>query len=250
MIEVLITLSLCYILLFIISIKIQDNSIVDVFWGVGFLIVTLVLVHKNGLHDFSEILILFLIIIWSFRISISILLKKIKQKGEDKRYSKWRKEWRYFYTRSFFQVYLLQMFLLILVSIPIFIIFYSKGDNNLLNIAGLFTSFFGLVYETIADIQISNFIKGKDKNLNKIFTKGLWKYSRHPNYFGELIFWIGICIISLQYSLYGIIGLLVIAFILLFVSGVPLKERYYKNKSNYNEYVNNTPLFIPNYKSK
>lgn len=248
MIEVLLVLWFCYIFLFILSIKIKDNSIVDVFWWLWFLILSIVLLYNNWLNSLSHILTLIIIFFWSFRISMSILIKKIKHKWEDKRYLKWREKWNYFYIRSFLQVYLLQMILLIIVSYPLFIIFDWNWDNNFLNITGLIISLIGLFYETVADLQIKKFINSKNKKKNTICIQWLWKYSRHPNYLWEIVFWLWITIISLQYSIYWIIWLITISFLLLFISWVPLKEDYYKTKSNYKEYITNTPLFIPKYK--
>lgn len=248
MIEVLLVLWFFYIFLFIFSIKIKDNSIVDVFWWLWFLILSIVLLYNNWLNNLSHILTFILIFFWSLRISISILIKKIKNKWEDKRYLKWREKWSYFYIRSFFQVYFLQMFLLIIVAYPIFIIFEWNWDNNLLNLTWLIISLIGLFYETVADLQIHKFISSKNKQKNVIFTEWLWKYSRHPNYLWEILFWLWITIISIQYSIYWIIGLITISLLLLFISWIPLKEDYYKTKSNYKEYIKNTPMFIPKYK--
>ncbi len=247
MIEVFLVLLFSYIFLFILSIRIKDNSIVDVFWGLWFLIISTILLIQNKVFDLTQIITFFLIFIWSIRISSSILSKKIKHKGEDKRYAKWRYEWSYFYIRSFLQVYLLQMILLIIVSTPIYIIFESNWGNIYINILAFIISILWLSYETIADNQVKNFINSKDKTLNTIFTWWLWKYSRHPNYLWEIIFWIWITIISLQFSFYWIFWLLSISFLLLFISWIPMKENYYKNKDNYEKYIKETPLFKPNY---
>ena len=190
----------------------------------------------------------FLIFFWSLRISASILRKKLKHKTEDTRYAVWRDEWKYFYTRSFFQVYLLQMFLLVLVAIPLFVIFVWEESNVYINFFWVIVSTFGLIYETIADIQVQKYIDSKNKKKNTIFTGWLWKYSRHPNYFWEIFFWFGITIISIQFSFYWWIWFFVIGFLLLFVSWIPLKEKSYKNKINYEEYIEKTPIFIPKYK--
>jgi steroid 5-alpha reductase family enzyme len=248
MIVVLIVLIFCYLFLFILWIKIKDNSIVDVFWGLWFLIISIILIFQNKIFDFTKIITFLLVFLWSVRISSSILSKKLKHKWEDNRYAKWRQEWNFFYTRSFFQIYLLQMLLLIIVSIPLFIIFESNWWNIYINILAFIISFVWLSYETIADLQIKRYINSKEKKPNYIFTWWLWKYSRHPNYLWEIMFWLWITIISIQFSFYWIIWLLSISFLLLFVSWVPLKENYYKNKDNYEEYIKETPIFIPNYK--
>jgi steroid 5-alpha reductase family enzyme len=248
MIEILFLLFLCYIWLFITSIVIKDNSIVDVFWWIWFLIISSALIYQNQIFEISQIVTYFLIFFWSLRISASILRKKLKHKTEDTRYAVWRDEWKYFYTRSFFQVYLLQMFLLVLVAIPLFVIFVWEESNVYINFFWVIVSTFGLIYETIADIQVQKYIDSKNKKKNTIFTGWLWKYSRHPNYFWEIFFWFGITIISIQFSFYWWIWFFVIGFLLLFVSWIPLKEKSYKNKINYEEYIEKTPIFIPKYK--
>ena len=248
MIEILFLLFLCYIWLFITSIVIKDNSIVDVFWWIWFLIISSALIYQNQIFEISQIVTYFLIFFWSLRISASILRKKLKHKTEDTRYAVWRDEWKYFYTRSFFQVYLLQMFLLVLVAIPLFVIFVWEESNVYINFFWVIVSTFGLIYETIADIQVQKYIDSKNKKKNTIFTGWLWKYSRHPNYFWEIFIWFGITIISIQFSFYWWIWFFVIGFLLLFVSWIPLKEKSYKNKINYEEYIEKTPIFIPKYK--
>ena len=166
MIEILFLLFLCYIWLFITSIVIKDNSIVDVFWWIWFLIISSALIYQNQIFEISQIVTYFLIFFWSLRISASILRKKLKHKTEDTRYAVWRDEWKYFYTRSFFQVYLLQMFLLVLVAIPLFVIFVWEESNVYINFFWVIVSTFGLIYETIADIQVQKYIDSKNKKKN------------------------------------------------------------------------------------
>jgi len=101
----------------------------------------------------------------------------------------------------------------------------------------------GLVFETIADRQLAEFIKIKKPG--EIFTAGLYSYSRHPNYFGESMFWLGISLISIQYSYIGLISWIVITILLLFISGVPLQEGRYAGRSNWEEYKSRTSVFVP-----
>lgn len=248
MLEILSILLLCYLWLFISSIILKDNSIVDVFWGCGFFIIAAVLVYQNNIYGVAQIASFLLIFLWAARISISILRKKIKHKKEDVRYAKWRDEWTYFYSRSIFQIYLLQMLLLVVVAAPLFVIFSAEGNNLFITTVWFLLAAAWLIYETIADWQVQKYIQSKDKIKNTIFTWWLWKYSRHPNYFWEIVFWLWITVISLSINLYGLIWFFVISFLLLFVSGLPLKENSYKQKVNYHTYIKETPLFIPKYK--
>ena len=181
MIEILFLLFLCYIWLFITSIVIKDNSIVDVFWWIWFLIISSALIYQNQIFEISQIVTYFLIFFWSLRISASILRKKLKHKTEDTRYAVWRDEWKYFYTRSFFQVYLLQMFLLVLVAIPLFVIFVWEESNVYINFFWVIVSTFGLIYETIADIQVQKYIDSKNKRKRKNLSREGEKKTRKKN---------------------------------------------------------------------
>ena len=243
--QIIIGIFITYVFLFLISVLIKDNSIVDIYWGIGFsqIGIHLLLLTKN--ISLANIVFLLVIVLWSLRISTHILQKKIIKKGEDQRYAVYRKNWKRFYLRSFFQVFMLQGALMLIVALPIFM--YLSEANNQLNpvfLIGALISIIGLIYETIADKQLKNFIKNK-KTKGKIMKKGLWKYSRHPNYFGEIVFWLGISIIAIQISFIALLGFLAITLLLRYVSGVPLAERNYENNKEFQEYKRITPSLIP-----
>ena len=157
---------------------------------------------------------------------------------------------------------MLQMILMIFVATPILIVnsiaipvdsgfqFFDPGfqveypiKDQFLLILGVIMALFGLLFEMITDYQLKEFIKIKKPG--EIFTTGLYRYSRHPNYFGESMFWLGISMIGLTYSYFAIIGWLVITFLLLFVSGVPLQEARYAGRPNWEAYKKKTSVFIP-----
>lgn len=247
MLSIVITLFVAYFLLFIISLFTEDNSLVDTFWGIGFMIIA-VLSYLPSPHFSSQIIITILVWLWWIRIVSHIGIRKIKDSREDARYAKWRREWWdgwYFYVRSFVQVYLLQMVLMFLIAVPILITNFSlNGSEFTLYIyIGSILALSGIVIEMIADIQLTRFIKIKKPW--EIFTKWLYTYSRHPNYFGESIFWLGVSIISLPYSVFGIIWWITITYLLVFVSGIPLQEERYAGRKGWEEYKNKTSAFIP-----
>lgn len=238
-------LFISYIILFFLSIILKDNSIADIFWGLGFLQVAIHSTVLSGSFLLSQILLLSLITVWSLRISLYILSKKIIKKGEDPRYAVWRKEWKYFYLRSFFQVYILQGLLLLFVSTPI--ILFNISPLTMLSplfISGLIIALAGLIFETISDLQLRAFIK---KVKGKIMKSGLWKYSRHPNYFGESVFWFGVSISAFTVSPFSFIGWAVITYLLRFVSGVPMAERAFLDNPEFLEYKKKTPPMFPNF---
>lgn len=247
MLTIITVLLFLYVLLFLLSIKIQDNSIVDIFWGIGFMIVA-ILSYQQWIQESPQKLLTLWVCLWGIRITSHIGRRKFQYNHEDPRYAKWRTEWKgvwYFYIRSFFQVYLLQMLLLCIIAIPIFLVNLSPESKELgiLSILGIWISLAGIVFEMIADIQLTKFIK--TKKTGQIFMGWLYRYSRHPNYFGESIFWLGIGIMSISYSYFGIIGWIVITYLLLYVSGVPLQEAKYRGQSEWEAYKKKTNVFIP-----
>lgn len=245
MTEICIGLSISYGLLFLLSIALKDNSIADIFWGLGFLQVAIHAIFLSGTRMASQTLFTILIALWSLRISSYILSKKWIKKGEDARYARWREQWKHFYLRSFFQVYLLQGVLLLLIAIPILLINTTPPPVGVVTVGGLCIALFGLTYETIGDLQLRLFIKNKKKG--QVMTKGLWKYSRHPNYFGESVFWLGASVVAVQVSPLTIISWVLITFLLRYVSGVPLAEERYADNKAFQAYKQKTPPMIPNF---
>lgn len=248
---ILLTLLICYILLFLYSLRIRDNSIVDVFWGFGFMIIAVISFSQSE-QSSAQYIMTGLVLLWGIRLTSHIWFRKLREGKEDPRYAKWREEWGsgwYFIVRSFLQVYMLQMVLMLVVAIPILVVNVPAidigivKDWNFLLIFGVIIALSGLVFETIADLQLRAFIKIKKPW--QIFMTGLYRYSRHPNYFGESVFWLGISLISLPFSYLGLIGWIVITCLLLFVSGVPLQEARYEWRSEWEEYKKRTSVFVP-----
>lgn len=244
-IEIIIGLSISYLLLFLLSIVLKDNSIADVFWGIGFLQVAIHAIYLSGTRMASQVLFTILIALWAVRIASYILSKKWIKKGEDPRYASWRGQWQHFYLRSFFQVYLLQAVLVFIIAIPILFINTAPPPVGLVTVTGIGLALFGLAYETIGDLQLRSFIKTKKKG--QIMTQGLWKYSRHPNYFGESVFWLGASIVAAQASLLAFISWLLITVLLRYVSGVPPAEERYTDNQAFQAYKQETPAMIPNF---
>ena len=259
MITILLTLLISYILLFLYAIKIRDNSIVDVFWGFGFVIIAVISFLGSGMW-LHQIAITVLVLLWWARIVSHIGLRKLKERREDARYAAWREEWGsgwYFVVRSFVQVYLLQMILMLVVATAIlvvnipyidtpkwFLIWWEISDRIWwFWILDIFIALFWLIFETIADRQLAEFVQTKKPG--EIFTTWLYRYSRHPNYFGESMFWLGISLISLPFSYWGLISFAVITILLLFVSGVPLQEARYAGRANWEAYKTRTSVFVP-----
>jgi steroid 5-alpha reductase family enzyme len=241
----LITVGLYMSAWFIFGQILRRNDVADIAWGMGFVVLGWVLYYNRPSIQLS--LVVILITIWGVRLSTHILLRNIK-KPEDFRYRQWRNEWgKWFLPRSFFQVYVLQGLLLLLISTPVIILSKSGLDEiSLVSLIGVAVWCFGFMFESIADYQLKTFVSSKKQD-DAILQTGLWRYSRHPNYFGEVTQWWGIWIISIgaAMSLWGLIGPITITILILKVSGVPLLEKKYKTNRAYQEYSKRTSKFIP-----
>lgn len=235
-----------FLIFFIIGTIIKNNSIVDIGWGLGFFILSLYLIYLNSFKLDILTLTNSLVMIWGFRLSYHILKRNKKQ--EDKRYKKWRVQWgEWVVLRAFFQIYLLQAIFMFIIFIPIIIMNNKKEiDYNHFIIIGFILWIVGFLFESISDYQLKIFKKDLN-NKGKFIKSGLWKYSRHPNYFGESCMWFGIAIISYftTKNIISFVSPIIITFLLLFVSGIPLLEKSFEKREGFLEYKEKTSVFIP-----
>jgi steroid 5-alpha reductase family enzyme len=232
---------------FFIALVKKRNDVADVAWGPGFIVVAVTSLIMAGSFSDRAMIVSSLVIIWGVRLALHIGKRHIG-KPEDARYAKWRKEWgKAFLVRSFMQVFMLQGILLIIVAIPIIIINTAPPSPlTILDIAGICIWLLGFTFETVSDWQLSRFLK-LSSNRGKIMTTGLWRYSRHPNYFGEVTLWWGISIIALSVpsGWMSIVGPLMITFLILKVSGIPMLEEGFRDNSDFQQYKQRTSAFIP-----
>lgn len=230
---------------FVVSVIKKRNDVADIAWGLGFIVMAWSAFFLSG-YSFKAVAVNTLVTIWGLRLA-SHIYKRNKDKPEDARYMEWRKTWKSFYIRSFLQVFMLQGLFLYLISLPvIFINRMSSGSIGALEIVGLVVWGIGFYFESIADKELKEFV-GNPLNKGKIMDRGLWRYSRHPNYFGEVTQWWGIFTIALSIngSLFTAIGPLTITILILFVSGVPLLEKKSVDKAGWEEYKKKTSMFVP-----
>ena len=230
---------------FIISLIKKRNDVADIAWGIGFVLIAWLSFFISG-FSFKAILVNSLVTVWGLRLAWHIFNRN-KNKPEDSRYLEWRKTWKNFYLRSFLQVFMLQGIFLFLISLPVIFINNSVSNNfGILEIMGLLIWGLGFYFESIGDYQLKQFIT-KPGNKGKIMNQGLWRYSRHPNYFGEVTQWWGLYIIALSipFGFLTIIGPITITILILFVSGVPLLEKKYAGRKDFEEYKKRTSVFFP-----
>ena len=245
----------CLTLVWLMSLKIKDVGIVDIYWGIGFVIMTWACLLLNLQSNPSAIsqsqwLINIMVTIWGLRLSLHLAVRNLG-KEEDYRYAAMRKKSAGdFRIKSYFRVFMFQGFLQILVITPVLAIHYypSEFGLSILHYLGLAVWAFGFVYETTADIQLVHF-RSDSSNHNKVLNSGLWHFSRHPNYFGDALQWFAFFIFSLQTGHYwGAIGPLLMLFIFLRLT-IRLLERPQTNKRpEYEEYVKSTNIFFPGWK--
>ena len=242
-------------LLWLLSLILRDASIVDVFWGLGFVSVYwigYVLVHSsaNAIQPIParHLLVGCLVTIWGLRLAVHILLRNWGR-GEDFRYARWRGEaGQAWWWRSYFKVFLLQGIILWLVSWPLLAILSgpSSPSLRLLDLLAILVWGTGLFFEAVGDYQLHRF-KKDPTNKGQLLNNGLWRYSRHPNYFGDALVWWGFYLFAAASGAWWtVFSPLLMTFLLRRVSGVAMLERTLsETKPGYAPYMANTNAFFP-----
>lgn len=232
---------------FIVSLIKKRNDVADVAWGFGFVLMAWTSFFLSGTAGVRGLLVGILVSIWGVRLGWHIYHRN-KGKTEDYRYLAWRKAWgSFFYIRSFLQVYLLQGILLFLIVLPILIINKSSGPSlGWLDGVGVIVWLIGFYFEAVGDAQLKRFIQNP-ANTGHLMQSGLWAYTRHPNYFGEVTQWWGLFLVALSVpnSIFGVIGPLTITILILFVSGVPMLEKKMSENPEFEAYKRRVSRFFP-----
>lgn len=223
--------------------SIDNYSIVDIAWGPGFAVIAWTQ-YLSRPADYP-LLVPLLVTLWSLRLFVHIARRNIG-KPEDYRYVEMRESWgKNTKLNAYFRVFMLQAGFQYLVAMPIT---GAKGElpSSTLLTAGLFFFLFGLTFETIGDQQLRNFIATR-KSREEVMQTGLWKYTRHPNYFGEALLWWGFYLVSLSFGAHPlvIIGPITITLLVRFISGVPFLEKRYADNPAFQEYAKRTSVFFP-----
>jgi steroid 5-alpha reductase family enzyme len=230
----------------------KDNSIVDIAWGPGFVLVAALTLLIGKTFEARQVLVTALVAAWGIRLGVHLYFRN-RGRGEDFRYAKWRKEWGpWFMPRSFFQIFMLQGILMLIVSYGVVLVNSLPAPRlEALDILGAAVWVFGFVFETVGDAQLKAF-KQKPESKGRIMRSGLWRYTRHPNYFGEAVMWWGIFIIdlSLPRGWTGVVSPVLITFLLLRVSGVTMLEKNYAGNSEFRAYASRTNAFFPCFPKK
>lgn len=236
-------------ILWLVSIVIRNVSIVDLFWGFGFVLTTAFYFIKTEGDDPRKIIVMILVSIWGLRLSVYLAMRNIG-KGEDFRYAQFRRNYgekRYWWV-SFFQTFLLQGVLMWLISAPLLgAQFYGRNISiNFLDYLAIALWVIGFIFEAGGDYQLARF-KSDISNKGKVLNTGFWHYTRHPNYFGDSAVWWGFGLLCLAAGSYiPILGSVLMTALIIKVSGVALLEKSLKEqKPQYREYIEKTSAFLP-----
>jgi len=237
--------------LWILSLLAKDASIVDIFWGPAFIVLAASLFNLMGVenNERSQWLLAF-ITIWGLRLAFHIGIRNVGH-GEDFRYVQWRKEGgENYWIISLFRVFILQGSLATLVGVSIYFGFLNTahfGDLEKIVLCSFFI--LGILWESISDIQLIQFRKNPE-NKGKIIQSGLWKFSRHPNYFGDLMVWISIVLFSVSSKNFLFIAMstispLLMGLIFYKITGPIMDNALALSKHGYKEYMQNSNSLIP-----
>lgn len=239
-----------FTLVFFIAQSKENNGLQDVAWGAGFVVVALFSYFFSKTESLNGTVITIFVILWGGRLTYH-LFRRNWNKPEDRRYVAMRENWKAkgknVRVTAYFNVFMFQMLLLLIIVQPVLLANTSIGNGLIwINYIGIVVWIIGYFFEVVGDYQLKKF-KEKPESKGKLMTEGLWAYTRHPNYFGEATMWWGIFLTSLvsARSLIGIVGPIAITYLLLFVSGVPMLEKKYHGREDFEEYKKRTSKFFP-----
>jgi len=241
--------TLAFVLLWLLSLRLRDVSIVDIYWGLGFAQIAIIACALGGGLPWRRLLVTGLTVAWGVRLA-GYLLWRNAGHGEDARYQAMRRrQGERFWLVSLYQVFGLQAALMWIVSLPVQVAQLGSAGDHLtrLDAAGALLWALGVTVESAGDLQLARF-KADPANRGKVLDAGLWRYTRHPNYFGDACVWWGLYLIALAtpHGGWTIIGPVLMTVFLVRVSGVALLERKLtRTRPDYAAYIQRTSAFVP-----
>lgn len=225
----------------------KDNSVMDVFYGGGFILVAWSTLILKGVFSWRSIIVTILVTIWGLRLATYVLIRNWG-KGEDKRYQDMRERWgNKVLINSLLRIYIFQGLIIFLVVSPVSFINVSPNPSLwFVDFIGIGVWAIGFFFETVGDIQLYQFLNDP-ANKGKVFDGGLWRYTQHPNYFGEVTQWWGLYIvaISVPFGFITLFGPAIITYMIINVSGVKLLNKAFEGDSEYAKYKRRTSQFFP-----
>lgn len=233
--------------IYIICLRFKNYALIDIAWGLGFILLVFLGMKQSEYLSAPQYLISTCIFLWGVRLSSYLFLRNFG-KPEDFRYLQMRIKWgKYANVHAYFKVFMLQAVLVCVIGLPIIFKFYEEPTRlGPFQIAGFILWGFGFIWESWADQEKSKF-KSIVGNKERPCDTGPWRYSQYANYFGEVVLWWGIFLISLpsQYFYLSLVSPALITFLILKVSGIPFLEEKNSKKENYQAYRSKTNKFFP-----
>ncbi|HWH14265.1 MAG TPA: DUF1295 domain-containing protein [Miltoncostaeaceae bacterium] len=230
-----------------VSVRLRDASIVDPVWGLAFAVVGLCAALAGDGDGARRVLLAALAVVWGLRLFAYLALRR-RGAGEDFRYAAMRaRNPRTFARRSLVTVFGLQAALVLVVSLPLQMAPLGDAPLGALAVAGVVVWAVGLLFEVVGDAQLARF-RRDPANRGRVLDTGLWRYTRHPNYFGDFLVWWGLYLVALEAggTWWTLVGPLVMSILLVRVSGVALLERdIAARRPGYADYVRRTSAFVP-----
>lgn len=237
-------LVLCH-LFFFIGYSQNKFSVMDIAWGLGFVMVA-ALGYLQNIPSWPKLLLLLMTAAWGFRLAIFIF-RRSRGKGEDPRYQAFKDQWGKTYVRDgYVKIFLAQGLMMFIISLPIQLGMTRDMDYfGKFQILGFLVWLAGFSLESWADWHLAQF-KKDPSNKGKLCMNGPWTYVRFPNYLGEMILWWGVYIYIFNFwTSWTIIGPITIMMTLLKVTGIPLIEKKYLERPDYRDYAARVPRLIP-----
>ena len=233
--------------LWLVSLLLRNASIVDPCWGLGFVLVAWTCLAKTEVADARAWLLVVLVTIWGVRLAAYLTWRNWGA-GEDPRYTQMRNyHGQSFWWRSLGTVFLLQALILGFVSLPVQLaVLRSASRLGLVDLAGVLLWCVGMFFESVGDFQLARF-RAQPENRGQVLATGLWRFTRHPNYFGDFCVWWGIYFVAVGGGAAGtLLSPLLMSVLLLYVSGVRLTEQTIEDRRPaYREYRRRTSAFFP-----
>lgn len=231
----------------LVSLVRRDVSVVDVLWGPAFGVVAVLYYVQAPATGLRSALLLAGVLLWALRLGAHLGIRWLRKGEEDYRYAAMRREHGVrFPARSLVTVFWLQGTLVWVLSLPLLVGIGAPGAPGIVGWAGVLVFLVGFLWEAVADAQLTRF-KADPANRGKVLQTGLWRYSRHPNYFGEALLWWGFFLVALDAGGgWTVFAPAVTTLLLMKVSGVPLLEPHLEEtRPGYREYAARTPAFLP-----
>lgn len=233
----------------VLSVFLKDVSIVDSAWSLMFLASGIYYYQHNMAADLRTNIFFILLIIWSLRLAIHLTWRNWGE-PEDRRYQDIRRKYSpNFAVKSLFIIFIFQALLASIISLPVVAVMNGQNESvsvGYIEFIAVVIWIVGFLYESIADWQLAKF-KSDERNSGQVMDAGLWKYTRHPNYFGEFLIWWGFYIYAFNSGPWWIIiSPLLMSWLLLKFSGVVmLEETIVKRRPGYQKYIDSTNAFFP-----